>query len=142
MRPVAVVLGTWILATSCGTGGQRAGAATPDRFGFGREATTAEVDAWDIDVAPDGTGLPAGSGTARSGSAVYARQCAACHGRSGTEGPMDRLVRSEEHTSELQSHHDLVCRLLLEKKKQCHTKACGAVVSHLTRLKAQRLRAF
>src|SRR5437773_7286925 len=27
------------------------------------------------------------------------------------------LERSEEHTSELQSHHDLVCRLLLEKKK-------------------------
>ena len=27
------------------------------------------------------------------------------------------LIRSEEHTSELQSHHDLVCRLLLEKKK-------------------------
>src|SRR5277367_2733565 len=27
-------------------------------------------------------------------------------------------LRSEEHTSELQSHHDLVCRLLLEKKKQ------------------------
>src|SRR5437667_9304019 len=27
------------------------------------------------------------------------------------------LMRSEEHTSELQSHHDLVCRLLLEKKK-------------------------
>src|SRR5437667_11826907 len=30
------------------------------------------------------------------------------------------LVRSEEHTSELQSHHDLVCRLLLEKKKSHH----------------------
>src|SRR5437667_2921366 len=29
-----------------------------------------------------------------------------------------RLPRSEEHTSELQSHHDLVCRLLLEKKKK------------------------
>src|SRR5437773_7567151 len=28
-----------------------------------------------------------------------------------------RTYRSEEHTSELQSHHDLVCRLLLEKKK-------------------------
>src|SRR5437870_7965237 len=28
-------------------------------------------------------------------------------------------VRSEEHTFELQSHHDLVCRLLLEKKKLC-----------------------
>src|SRR5215468_11442842 len=29
-----------------------------------------------------------------------------------------RRERSEEHTSELQSHHDLVCRLLLEKKKK------------------------
>src|SRR5438132_10881727 len=32
--------------------------------------------------------------------------------------------RSEEHTSELQSHSDLVCRLLLEKKKGCHGAAC------------------
>src|SRR5437667_7652700 len=31
--------------------------------------------------------------------------------------------RSEEHTSELQSHHDLVCRLLLEKKKNNNTTA-------------------
>src|SRR5260221_5735767 len=31
-----------------------------------------------------------------------------------------RQVRSEEHTSELQSHSDLVCRLLLEKKKKKH----------------------
>src|SRR5437667_8201196 len=30
----------------------------------------------------------------------------------------NRPPRSEEHTSELQSHHDLVCRLLLEKKKK------------------------
>src|SRR6266540_5998463 len=30
----------------------------------------------------------------------------------------ERVTRSEEHTSELQSHHDLVCRLLLEKKKK------------------------
>src|SRR5437773_4454852 len=31
--------------------------------------------------------------------------------------------RSEEHTSELQSHHDLVCRLLLEKKNKPHETA-------------------
>src|SRR6266851_7307209 len=31
-------------------------------------------------------------------------------------------LRSEEHTSELQSHHDLVCRLLLEKKKKKKNK--------------------
>src|SRR5260221_10537259 len=35
-----------------------------------------------------------------------------------------RAVRSEEHTSELQSHSDLVCRLLLEKKKRT-SQTCG-----------------
>ena len=41
--------------------------------------------------------------------------------------PADRAVsRSEEHTSELQSHHDLVCRLLLEKKKNTKQKGRGA----------------
>src|SRR5688572_31666159 len=34
----------------------------------------------------------------------------------------DRVVRSEEHTSELQSQSNLVCRLLLEKKKQNNKK--------------------
>src|SRR5438132_10845556 len=34
-----------------------------------------------------------------------------------------RRIRSEEHTSELQSHSDLVCRLLLEKKKQARERA-------------------
>src|SRR5437667_9368021 len=34
----------------------------------------------------------------------------------------DNPARSEEHTSELQSHHDLVCRLLLEKKKEKREK--------------------
>src|SRR5437667_4458714 len=37
---------------------------------------------------------------------------------SWTKMPGPPLCRSEEHTSELQSHHDLVCRLLLEKKKK------------------------
>src|SRR5260221_5059814 len=36
-----------------------------------------------------------------------------------------RYGRSEEHTSELQSHSDLVCRLLLEKKKDCY--ACTLI---------------
>jgi len=34
------------------------------------------------------------------------------------DGELKRFRRSEEHTSELQSHHDLVCRLLLEKKNK------------------------
>src|SRR5260221_2900412 len=36
----------------------------------------------------------------------------------GQTRPMWDFERSEEHTSELQSHSDLVCRLLLEKKKR------------------------
>src|SRR5436190_3879870 len=42
---------------------------------------------------------------------------------------VQRLPRSEEHTSELQSHSDLVCRLLLEKKK---TELLRAVISEDT----------
>src|SRR5260221_6086521 len=38
-------------------------------------------------------------------------------GGGGAPRKHDRAKRSEEHTSELQSHSDLVCRLLLEKKK-------------------------
>src|SRR5947207_12178651 len=36
----------------------------------------------------------------------------------GAKHVLFNMVRSEEHTSELQSHSDLVCRLLLEKKKK------------------------
>ena len=39
-----------------------------------------------------------------------------------TEVSNDSVNRSEEHTSELQSHHDHVCRLLLEKIQLCHHK--------------------
>src|SRR5260221_343693 len=38
--------------------------------------------------------------------------------RSRSRSPAQAQLRSEEHTSELQSHSDLVCRLLLEKKKK------------------------
>src|SRR5260221_5596578 len=40
-------------------------------------------------------------------------------------------ARSEEHTSELQSHSDLVCRLLLEKKTAILSLRCTQIVTHL-----------
>lgn len=64
----------------------------PARFGFGTPAGVERVAAWDLDVRPDGEGLPAGSGTAERGRAVWMGNCAACHGVTGTEGPNDRLV--------------------------------------------------
>src|SRR5258708_8777413 len=45
-------------------------------------------------------------------------------------------VRSEEHTSELQSPDHLVCRLLLEKKKKLHTKARQTVMYEEPKKKA------
>src|SRR5690349_22022724 len=48
-------------------------------------------------------------------------------GPSPSCSPLSKLssIRSEEHTSELQSRRDLVCRLLLEKKKKIETVARG-----------------
>jgi cytochrome c len=52
-------------------------------LGIGRTATPAEIAGWDIDIRPDGQGLPAGKGTVKQGEAVYMQQCAACHGEFG-----------------------------------------------------------
>src|SRR5438445_13847742 len=60
----------------------------------------------------------------RTGSHRRRRDCRAVI-RSGVRrrrGCYRPAIRSEEHTSELQSRQYLVCRLLLEKKKQKHTK--------------------
>src|SRR5437773_9626628 len=54
--------------------------------------------------------------------ALDLRRAAACVAKAAAEAAsgvcFKSSLRSEEHTSELQSHHDLVCRLLLEKKKK------------------------
>lgn len=64
----------------------------PASFGFGRPASPERIAAWDIDVRPDGEGLPPGNGAVAEGEAIYARKCASCHGVTGTEGPDARLV--------------------------------------------------
>jgi len=74
-----------------------AGAAFPvgkaaGRYGLGRAIAEADVAAWDIDVRPDGAGLPPGRGTVAQGKDVYLAKCSACHGEKGEGSPMDRLV--------------------------------------------------
>jgi cytochrome c len=64
----------------------------PVRFGFGVAADEGRVARWDIDVKPDGEGLPPGSGSVADGERVYDEYCLTCHGPTGTEGPNDRLV--------------------------------------------------
>ena len=58
-----------------------ASTAAPDGgYGLGRPALPEEIAAWDVDVLPDGTGLPEGSGDVATGESVFAAKCASCHG--------------------------------------------------------------
>jgi cytochrome c len=50
---------------------------------LGRVATEEEIAAWDIDVRPDGTGLPEGRGTVAEGEPIFEASCATCHGDFG-----------------------------------------------------------
>lgn len=52
-------------------------------FHLGRAAMPEEVAAWDIDIRPDGAGLPEGRGTVAEGEAIYSEACAVCHGDFG-----------------------------------------------------------
>lgn len=64
-------------------------------LGIGRAATAEEIRAVDIDVMPDGRGLPPGKGTVAEGEKVYAAKCQSCHGVKGVGGKFDRLVGNE-----------------------------------------------
>lgn len=55
----------------------------PEKAGLGRTALPEEVAAWDIDVRPDGQGLPAGKGSVKQGEELYIERCASCHGDFG-----------------------------------------------------------
>jgi cytochrome c len=65
------------------------------RFGFGRAATPDEIAAWDIDVRPDGRGLPPGRGSVAQGAALYVEQCEVCHGVEGKGARYEALVGRE-----------------------------------------------
>lgn len=68
---------------------------TAVHYGIGHTATPAQIQSWNIDVAPDGKNLPAGNGSVARGKEVYVNQCAACHGAQGQGGLGDRLVGGE-----------------------------------------------
>ena len=53
---------------------------------LGKPISEADIAAWSITAMPDGTGLPAGSGTAAQGAPIYAQKCVACHGENGKGG--------------------------------------------------------
>jgi len=73
-----------------------AAAAEAGRYGYGRQPTPQELAGWDIDVRPDGAGLPPGSGSVEQGGEVFAAQCAGCHGTFGEgSGRFPKLAGDE-----------------------------------------------
>jgi cytochrome c len=58
-----------------------------------------DIAQWDIDILPDGTGLPPGSGTVAEGSEVYAVKCALCHGVDGEGGISLALIGGQPLTN-------------------------------------------
>jgi len=64
-------------------GASTAGFAFENFKGVGRQATPAEVKAWDIDVRPDFKGLPKGKGNVERGNELFEEKCASCHGSFG-----------------------------------------------------------
>jgi len=68
-------------------------AALAETPGLGKAISEADIKAWNIDVLPDGTNMPPGSGTPAQGAPIYAQKCAVCHGEKGEKpapgyGPM------------------------------------------------------
>ena len=70
---------------------------------LGKAISEADVAAWDISILPDGTGLPAGSGTPDQGSMVFATKCAVCHGENGKGGSAAALIGGQPLTSGIET---------------------------------------
>jgi mono/diheme cytochrome c family protein len=83
MCKTLIVAGAFALAATAAT--------AADAPKFGKPISEADANAWDISIAPDGKGLPSGSGTPAQGAVVYAQKCAACHGDKGEGGTAPRL---------------------------------------------------
>jgi cytochrome c551/c552 len=83
-KRTAVGVGTAVAAALL-TGAVAAQSADGPRFGFGRTPTAEQIEAWDIDVRPDGHGLRPGKGTVAQGQQIYDAQCQSCHGIFGEQ---------------------------------------------------------
>lgn len=68
---------------------------------LGRAAMAEEIAAWDIDIRPDGAGLPLGAGSVETGGELYDAQCASCHGVFGEgEGRWPILAGGQDTLTE------------------------------------------
>src|SRR6266700_1553294 len=78
----------WKLSLLMLTGAAVLAAQSP-KYGVGRPATPEQIRDLGVAIAPDGSGLPEGSGTVAAGREVFAARCSRCHGEKaeGAVGP-------------------------------------------------------
>src|ERR1051326_1037769 len=69
-----------------------AAAAAPEPPRRGKPINQTDLAPWDINILPDGSNLPPGSGKAVDGAKIYAEKCALCHGDKGQGGHAARLI--------------------------------------------------
>ncbi|MFT5134913.1 MAG: cytochrome c5 [Gammaproteobacteria bacterium] len=82
-RRNSVKLSVFIFFLTFFCGFEAAAAGTTGYYGYGQPASAAEIAGWDIDVRPDGKGLPDGRGSVDEGENIYEEKCAECHGSFG-----------------------------------------------------------
>lgn len=80
------------VATAVAAGVLAATAASAEGPGLGKPISQADLAPWDINILPDGTNLPPGSGKAADGAKIFAEKCALCHGENGKGGVAARLI--------------------------------------------------
>jgi S-disulfanyl-L-cysteine oxidoreductase SoxD len=68
------------------------GAAVAQSPHLGKPISQADLAEWDINILPDGSNLPPGSGKAADGGKIFAEKCALCHGDNGRGGIAARLI--------------------------------------------------
>ena len=83
MRPAILLLLTLAAACKVESRDDYLGDKEPRRFALGHTPSAATIAAENIDVSPNGEGLPPGSGTPAQGAPIYAGACASCHGANG-----------------------------------------------------------
>jgi len=103
--------------------------AKPAYLNIGRNATPAEVAAWDIDVRPDFKGLPAGFGSVAKGQDLWEKQCASCHGTFGESNEVFTPIAGGTSKEDIKTGK--VASLMSDKQPQRTTLMKVATISTL-----------
>ncbi len=112
--------GAWLLLALAGA------AAAQQQIGLSQPLAPQTVQRYAITLFPDGRNLPAEAGGVAAGRALYASQCAGCHGAEGIEGPAARACAGRPRRWSEQPHQIEASRTLFVQANQRAGGACGA----------------